>query len=220
MSAPIRNVAFCPHCGNTAPQQLVHVQRFWTHGYYPDGTETDPDLSCAYFVATCETCQEVLVYLAEGEIPEPKDFARWAGLIWPDAGFLPQSVPQRVRDCYEEAGRIKRLAPNAFAVQIRRALEAICEDRDAAKGPLHARLKQLATRGEIPPVLAEMTDVLRLLGNIGAHAADQTVKPGHVRVIEEFFRAIVEYVYVGPSKIRAFRETLAKVKDLQSMDEA
>lgn len=217
MSTPVRNVAFCPHCGNTAPQQLVHFQRFWTYGYRMDGTETEPDLECAYFVAACETCHEILVYLAEGYIPEGNNFSE-VGLVWPDAGFLPSSVPDRVRSCYEEAARIKRLAPNAFAVQVRRTLEAICEDRGATKGPLHTRLKDLSTRGDIPPVLAEMTDVLRLLGNIGAHAAEQTVKPGHVRVIDEFLRALVEYVYVAPSKIRQFRETLAQIKDIPTAD--
>jgi hypothetical protein len=213
MSTAVRNVAFCPHCGNVAPQQLVHSQRFWTYGYRMDGTKTEPELECAYFVASCETCHEVLVYLAEGYIPEDKHFSE-SDLVWPDAGFLPPSVPEKVRSCYEEAARIKNLAPNAFAVQVRRTLEAICEDRGATKGPLHKSLKDLAARGHIPPVLAEMTDVLRLLGNIGAHAAEQTVKPGHVRVIDEFLRAIVEYVYVAPSKIRKFRETLAQVKDI------
>lgn len=55
-----------------------------------------------------------------------------------------------------------------------------------------------------------MTDVLRLLGNIGAHAAGQSVKLGHVRAIDDFFRAIIEYVYVAPSKLKEFRDRLER----------
>jgi hypothetical protein len=204
---PIRNVAFCPHCGNRAPQRLVHRQDFRTSGYYLDGRRDQSDYEAAYFVAACETCHEVLVYLAEAHIPPDLQFSE-TDLMWPDPGHLPRSVPEAIRNCYEEAARIKSLAPNAFAVQIRRALEALCEDRGQSAGSLHQRLQKLAATGEIPSVLAEMTDVLRLLGNLGAHASTQPVRPGHVRAIDEFFRAVIEYVYIAPGKIREFRERL------------
>jgi hypothetical protein len=203
----IRNVALCPHCGNRAPQRLVHRQEFFTSGYHLDGRRAESDYEAAYFVAVCDTCHEVLVYLAEVHIPPDARFSE-AELMWPDSGRLPLSVPEIIRSCYEEAARIKNLAPNAFAVQVRRATEALCEDRGQTAGSLHQRLQKLAATGEIPAVLAEMTDLLRLLGNVGAHASSQPVRPGHVRAIDEFFRAIVEYVYIAPGKVREFRERL------------
>jgi hypothetical protein len=133
-------------------------------------------------------------------------------LLWPESGVSHESIPEKVSTIYEEAARIKNIAPNAFAVQIRRALEAVCEDRGAQKKVLQAMLKELSDRHEIPPVLAEMTDVLRLLGNIGAHAADQSVRPSQVYALDEFFRAVVEYVYIAPSKLKEFRERLEKIK--------
>ena len=170
------------------------------------GDLVDTDLPSAYYVAVCETCNEVLLYHAIFSV-EDKDFP-FADLLWPDPGVLHEAVPKTVADCYSEAARIKNLAPNAFAVQIRRALEAICDDRDTNREVLQRRLQELASRGEIPSILAEMTDVLRLLGNIGAHATDQSVKPGHVQAIDDFFRAVVEYVYVAPSKLKEFRDRL------------
>ena len=207
----VRKVAFCPHCGNRAPQRLIHTQHFLSYGYSLDGDRSDYDLPSIYFVVECETCHEILLYLAEGYEPEGNAFHQ-TDLIWPDPGSLHRSVPRRVREHYEEAARIKNLAPNAFAVQIRRALEAVCEDRGTKKGTLQRKLEELSTRGEIPPVLAQMTDILRLLGNIGAHADEQSVKPGHVSAIDKFFRAIVEYVYVSPSIIRAIRSQLEMLK--------
>jgi len=203
----IRRVAFCPHCGNRAPQRHIYTQEFLGQGYSMDGSLANNDLPCAYYVAVCETCNEILLYYTFLDVLEDKDF-HLADLIWPDPGVLHRAVPKALAECYIEASRIKNLAPNAFAVQIRRALEALCDDRGAKKGTLQQRLQDLASRGEIPPILAEMTDVLRLLGNIGAHAADQSVKPGYVQAIDDFFRAIIEYVYVAPSKLKEFRDRL------------
>ena len=210
----IRRVAFCPHCGNRAPQRHIYTQKYFDKGYSMNGTLSDDNLPSAYHVAVCETCNEILLYNSFIDIVEDKDFHR-AKLIWPDPGVLHKSVPQTIAECYSEAARIKNLAPNAFAVQIRRALEALCDDRGAKKGNLQSRLQDLASRGEIPPVLAEMTDVLRLLGNIGAHAADQNIKPGFVYVIDDFFRAIIEYVYVAPSKLKEFQDRMKSLKSMK-----
>lgn len=82
-------------------------------------------------------------------------------------------------------------------------------------GPLHNRLEQLAKRGEIPPVLAEMTTVLRVLGNAGAHNSAQKITVPLTWVMDEFFRAVVEYVYIAPSKLEEFKQELESYKTQQ-----
>jgi len=202
----IKDVAFCSHCGNKSPQRLLHSQECSYVDYLGDGRKVD-GLTAVYFVAVCGTCNHILVYRAIESIPKPEDFTN-AVLIFPDSGRLHRSIPAEVADIYQEAFRIREIAPNAFAVQIRRALEALCEDRGARKGTLHRRLSDLVARNEIPEVLAEVTDVLRLLGNIGAHANTQVVEAWQVHTIDEFFRAVVEYVYVAPSKLQEFQQSL------------
>lgn len=54
--------------------------------------------------------------------------------------------------------------------------------------------------------------MLRFLGNVGAHAVEESVMPWQVYAIDEFFRAVVEYVYVAPSKLKDFKDSLAKFK--------
>jgi hypothetical protein len=206
----IRKVGFCPHCGNKSPQKLIHTQGTVGTGWFiTDGEEVE--LTVVYFVASCETCNHVLIYRAVDDIPEDKFFTS-ADLVYPESGKLHASVPKIVSNIYNEALRIKNLAPNAFAVQIRRALEALCEDRGAKSGTLQKMLNELSSKGEIPSTLMEATDLLRLLGNIGAHASEDTVQPWQVTTLDEFFRAIVEYVYVAPSKIKQFREGLSVFK--------
>jgi hypothetical protein len=175
--------------------------------------DEEVDFDGTYFVATCGTCHQLLLYWKQGDPADegpsgPLDYFRQAGLIWPETAISEQAVPASVAAIYREASVVKRLSPNSFAVQIRRALEAVCADRGAAGRSLYEMLTELARRGDLPPVLGEMSDVLRLLGNVGAHASDRTVRPSQVDALDEFFRAVIEYVYIAPAKLRQFREKL------------
>lgn len=170
-------------------------------------------------MARCCTCDEGLLYRTTAVYDGPVTHAASVQfrlyeceLIWPQPSSLHISVPVTVRKCYEEAAAIKSLAPNAFANQIRRSLEALCKDRNTTGGVLAQKLKDLAERGEIPPHLASMTDVLRKLGNMGSHAGDEEVDPSYVPVIDDFFRAIVEYVYIAPHRVAEFEARLAAAR--------
>jgi hypothetical protein len=211
---PIRRVAFCPHCGNRAPQELVHVQHYKMEFFGEDDEKAD-EYPFIYFVARCETCDEILVYTGPADFPEDyrKDFTKASRLVYPSPRTFGEEVPEPIRRCYSEASSVKHGSPNAYAVLIRRALEALCDDRGAAGQVLHGRLEDLAKRGELPSVLAQMTDLLRLLGNAGAHDWRSTVRPSQVWAMDEFFRAVVEYIYVAPAMVKAFRETLTKIKN-------
>jgi len=128
------------------------------------------------FVAVCQTCNQILVYGNLEDLLTDGFADSDVVLLWPKFG-LNEAVPERIRSIYDEASRIQHTAPNAFAVQIRRALEAVCIDRGATKGSLVQNIHELANRGEIPNTLVEASDLLRLIGNIGAHASDSDVHP-------------------------------------------
>jgi hypothetical protein len=171
-----------------------------------------------YFLTKCSTCREALLYKqidpTNGlpHITHGQFELATLQLVWPPQNVLHECVPTTVRRCYEEAAAIMTRAPNAFANQVRRALEALCKDRGAKQRMLAQNLQELAKRGEIPPTLAELTDVVRMIGNIGSHAADEEVAPEYVPVIDDFFRAVVEYVYVAPWKVREFKARLSAVR--------
>jgi Domain of unknown function (DUF4145) len=204
-----RRIAFCPHCGHRSPQKVVFTQQYEETIHDFDGGSYN-DVPSTYHVLLCEICNQ-LILRNHWNICR-KESCMKGGIQWPHIRALHEAVPKRIREIYQEANSIKRVAPNAFAVQIRRALEALCEDRGVHSGSLNSRLQELVSRGELPAVLAEVTNVLRLLGNIGAHAAEVDVNLGQVPAIDEFFRAIIEYVYVAPYKVQSFRKELEKLK--------
>ena len=194
-------IDFCPHCCNRAPHTLLCSQHYESIGWTTaDGDKMPYD--AMYFIARCETCKEIIIYHSI----EDNDFNS-SELIWPSVG-LDQTVPKEISHIYEEAVRIKHIAPNAFAVQIRRALEALCKDRKTKNQSLARQLKELSDKGEIPTTLSEASDILRLIGNVGAHASETDVHPLQAMAIDNFFKAIVEYVYVSPTKIKEFKEQM------------
>src|SRR3989442_5569893 len=176
-----KRISFCPHCGNVAPQRLVHQHTTQAKEIDSAGNVT-PTSEENYYLALCETCDEPLLYYwdpgmtEEGDLTEGLTYFQDGRLLWPRHG-TPEGLPESVRTCYLEALRIKPVSPNAFAVQIRRALEAMCDDQGAARGPLAKRLKDLSFRREIPPKLVQITDVVRVLWNAGAHDYETNLSP-------------------------------------------
>src|SRR5438067_9522837 len=119
----IRKVAFCPHCSNRAPQKLLHrhhcSEQVWFEWDEHDKDE-EGEMDATYFIATCDTCQGLQLYAAFDYHPSDEEF-HLTRLLWPETGVALDTIPERVADIYSEALKIKNVAPNAFAVQIRRA---------------------------------------------------------------------------------------------------
>lgn len=208
-----RRVAFCSHCGNESTQQKIFQYDTATKIWDDVRENLLGESPCTYFLATCETCRLPLLYhIGEdtGVADSTASEFQSAELVWPQSCDLDYVVPDIVAHCYRTAARLRESDPNAYALQVRRALEALCDDRGADKGTLQNRLQQLAFRNEIPRVLAEMGELLRVLGNVGAHDHQHHLSASDARVIDEFFRTIIDYVYLYPSRIGRFRAQLTK----------
>ena len=204
-------IYICPHCGNKTVHEKIFHYEFVPTAYHADGKKDDhPGVDIAYEIWKCRTCNDIS--LVSTILGDPEGYR----LDYPKGAELDASVPETVADNYKEAKMVQINAPNAFAVLIRRALEAICDDRKVKKGGLKTRLDELASRGEIPDKLVKITTVLRELGNAGAHNTGQNVTVPLAWEMDEFFRVIIEYVYVAPAKLAEFEKRLKENKAQQS----
>ena len=122
--------------------------------------------------------------------------------LWPPSLTLPVEAPARARELYEEARNVMQRSPSSFVVQIARCLEAIARERDAKGRTLNDRLNWLVTNGDLPDVLGQMGHINRMFRNWGAHDAEIDVRPEDAEVVDEFFKTIVEYLYVAPAKVQ------------------
>ena len=117
-------------------------------------------------------------------------------------------IPNAVVSAYSAAWPLRFLNPGAFANQVRRCLEFICEDQHAKGATLGAQLKDLAKRGILPPDLAEVAELLREVGNIGSHAGPKRFDVWDAELIDELFKTMVRYIYVAPAQVRRMRQRL------------
>jgi hypothetical protein len=135
-----RRIRICPHCGNEAPQRLAfhHCPNLDAGARKKKKGKIE-----VYWVAVCDTCNEFSIWGDEVFGGLVAWHSRENFLVYPSQPLVHSAIPDKVSRIYDEAKRIVNLAPNAFSVQIRRALEAICEDKgcfcQSKRGPFDHR---------------------------------------------------------------------------------
>jgi hypothetical protein len=197
----------CHHCGNTSLQTVLLTQPY-LETFYAVDDGTDDQFPFTYTVVRCETCRQLLVYSLNDSVGPERGETPLGDLCYPRRTSLPDAVPERIRLIYAEAARVRDISPLAFVILARRLLEEVARDRDAASDDLAGSLSLLADRGDIPPVLAEATTLIRLVGNAGAHASDTRITAPRAWAVDDLLKAVIEYMYVAPAKIASFKKTL------------
>lgn len=220
-----RRSAACPHCQRISSHRLVWTYQRWEQAPElfdaeirerlettladENGELSDAFCHPSYYIAVCESCLELILYVNhpfhddltdsfQGALESPTE------PVWPLANRvdeLPESIPERIRQIYEEALQIRSRSPSSFAVQLRRALEAVAIDKGFTVGPLHRRLEEMAFRGVLPGTVNEAAGALRLIGNKGAHADEENVSSQDAMLMDSFFKLVLQYVYVVPAEL-------------------
>lgn len=206
-------VLFCLICCNRTPHKIAGFHSYEIKrpdSFYEqwDGPDDEWDFGelpshvIGYWLTVCGTCQEPALFA--GLTDDEKD----PKCVWPDKDDIGDAVPNEVQQAYREATRVRNISPRSFAVEIRRALEAICAEQGIARGKLSKRLPKLFEKTAMPGNLKQVADALRVLGNMAAHYSQSPTSPAEVLTIDEFFRAVIEYVYVAPAKLASYRTKL------------
>lgn len=199
----------CPHCGNKTPQVVKFEITSIEDVSFSDGSIYP--IKIYYFLVQCKTCKKVSLY-SNWEVADDPYYLEDALCLYPKIKKISSSVPDVIRRSYNEAKRVENISPAAYVVLIRKSLECLCEDKKAKGNNLKNKLDNLTKEGIIPETLLKMGHSVRLLGNIGAHPSDYDIKPEEVKIISDFFVAVIEYVYVAPEKIKNLEEKLKRYK--------
>jgi hypothetical protein len=230
-------VGICPNCEDTTRQEYVEG----IHEYGPEMTRQGRryvygDLHTLSFFR-CDSCRNVVgyrTYYADAvDIAEaralPKEWVFKLDDLESDCFFknhssliycsyqpvaqrrLSRHAPKNVQKEYEEALSVKPHDNKSFAIRIRRALEAICIDRGLPGKNLDADLKKLSELGQLPGLVAEIADEIKVIGNAGAHVKPRKrrrVGYEEAQTIDDFFHLVVTYVYDAPERLKEYRKRL------------
>jgi hypothetical protein len=175
----------CPYCGHAQVLNEERVDEHW-HRQEVEGWKEDgqPMLGVVSVVCANSDCRELSlkVHLGHEILDAHQQPVTIPGKSWtllPPSSAKPQPncIPQPIRDDYYEACSIRDLSPKASATIIRRCLQGMIRDFcGISKKRLIDEINELRERvhnGNAPPGVqpdnVEAIDIVRKIGNIGAH---------------------------------------------------
>jgi hypothetical protein len=103
---------------------------------------------------------------------------------------------------------------DAAAVMARSAVQVTMRHKGAVGKDLYAEIENLATNGDLPPLMKEWSHEVRVLGNDSAHPepnAEPTTAED-ARDIIQFLDSLLQYLYDFPKKISDYRQRRASKK--------
>ena len=197
----------CPSCGPNRIFKIRCVQSM--RNIHPNRE---------YTLASCTNCDQFIL-LSRDESD--------AHLIHPYNQEYPPyrrnptlyTAPEEVLKSYVEAVKCEESqAWMATVVMVRRTLEAVCKTFDP-KIKIYNGLKKLNEEGIISDELYKWADVLRDIGNVGAHVDDIEVTKQDAEDSLDFLEAILETLYYHRPKFalmddRRFLQNLDINKDV------
>jgi len=219
MEAQETKVLRCYDCGNETKQILVnhHISYILYDENRIDGKREKFNNSFHYLSYECSTCSGLnIIGGFENEIElELGNFKRLfpvgPNLRIPDHHLLEktQPIPDEIIKIYEEIWFLRKQVPNAFANQIRKCLEMICNDNGAKGNTLNDKLKDLKNMGLLPGTNEELVKIIREVGNLGSHDSGRDLDIWDVELLDEFFKTVVDYIYVIPMKMKRLNQRLS-----------
>lgn len=191
----------CGHCGLAGALTCKSATKVKRVEY----REQDVAVDTVVEVYFCAACDEPVIFQTF--------WSDEVGETWGEKMIYPSvrdndALPARVRTRLESASRVKRIDPSMYAVAIRRVIEAVCNDEQAAGNDLFSKLDDLVSKGRIPAPLAESAHQLRQLGNLGAHDEEVEVDAADVPAIEALSDSILEYLYRAPATLKEVKASV------------
>jgi hypothetical protein len=203
---PVYDEGLCPHCLHKTKQRVVCVHE---RGHISNDEYID-----IFVLLVCEQCKGALLYdsiLGRSEMRKEEWDASMnhlldpLGILWPVRVPL-AGVPYSVSGCYWKGKRFEKAHPEYYALEIRKALEAICDDKGVSGRGLRERLKRLVAEGYLQPIHFQLLDEILPLLNKAAH--DPTYRGDYNWVLDKVFYIVVDSVYSTSWFLRNLRAKL------------
>ncbi|WP_169815385.1 DUF4145 domain-containing protein [Nocardia yamanashiensis] len=110
--------------------------------------------------------------------------------------------PNQPAEAGEDSRVSTRVTRNCETAKIR---QGTCADQGATKRVLAENLKELQAQGKIDGLLAQWADLLRVVGNKGAHLTGEKVSAQDAQDALDFAEALLDHIYVLRARFDAFK---------------
>lgn len=199
----------CPHCGNKTPMNLLN--RYEKETFVPLGFGDDQaQYNDIFEVFECPVCNDFQLYHThwntEEAYFEDYDIYEDGQVLFPLSEKVNSfRLPKSVKSAYESALRVRKIDDVICLISLRRTLEMVCKDKGAVKGQLHQKLNQLQQQNILPPLMGDISKVIKDFGNMAAHGDQVDIDSYIVDAMFRLTNKILEYVYILPGEMNEAR---------------
>ncbi len=212
----------CPHC-----LMYFHAE---TDFYHVLGEDRDGLWS--FDATVCASCQRFIISLGLKRNTGSRQFRvqippvgaltgesaeRW--VVYPKGSNrppVPDDVPEKFREDYQEACLILTDSPKASAALSRRCLQHILRERAGVKGrTLNDEIQAVINTNTLPSDLVDSFHTLRELGNVGAHPTKNAntgeivpVEPLEAEWCLEVIESLYDFYFVRPENSKRRQQAL------------
>ena len=202
----------CGHCGNKADGEVV--ASYDNIRSYSDNI-LSWEAGLIWELVRCPNCDGINLRLVDFHTgAEPEIGRRAAKILYPSVIESPPGVPSEIDKAYQAALKVRHVDANAFAVSLRRVVEAVCKDREAKGKNLINKLQDLVRKGDLSERLSDIVHGIRKLGNVGAYY-DNDLTPAEASLLNDLCKALLEYVYTAPELIEQGRLSLKRIENAE-----
>lgn len=164
-----------------------------------------------YRIFSCPVCESITLVESywndEMEEQMAEEFCEKDKILYPNIIDEYSDVTIKINNAFKSAVRSRYLDFTLCMIALRRTLEMICIDKGVTKGMLGKKLKEMESKGLIPTVINEASQILKNLGNAAAHGEEITYTSAQVKEAFYFIDSIINYIYVLPEKIKKLQST-------------
>jgi hypothetical protein len=191
----------CPHC-DRASAGVVAGKAVWD-GYDERNRPVNPPVE--WTLVQCHRC-------AHPTLQAREDFNLGGGFadddnpatLYPPRPMVSAGIPDAPRKAWEEARRcFDAKAYSGCAAMVRRTVEATCDEQGVKGRSLARMLTQMVEKDLMDATLQQWADALRVLGNRGAHFADEVAREDAEDALH-FAEALLNHIYMLRRRFEQF----------------
>lgn len=225
---PLYQMGICPNCPSDTQQQFLFGTEESSGPITDRGRLVAYEQLVVLSLFRCIRCQNILLYetmpeTLSGIRPEELDyyaadgvsrisaaqFLEISSLLYStknespkEKSILDPSTPELVRDCYEIGTKVRPISKDLYALQLRKALEAVCKDKGASehiasgkRAMLWQQIDELKKQNVVGEFISKAALELKDISNTGAHYSQRAVSDADIRKLENLLGLITNYVY-------------------------
>lgn len=197
----------CRYCGNKGLLKKVVQYDQFLYDYCDE--EPCAKMNYNWIILECPVCKGITLFQrfsGDYTIDGQGNVNYEDTIVYPSNKSYP-NTPYDIVKTYEAAVKSSKVDNEIAVIAIRALLEKICKDKGANGGNLKEKLKDMARNNYFPATLSECGEIIREMGNKGAHG-DKGIRISNRDISEliDFVETILFYIYELPVKIDSFNK--------------